>query len=261
MRVLVTGGTGTLGSEVVKAASEAGHIVRVMSRRTRPEGMFCGDEWVQADLTTGEGLAEAVRGVQVIVHSATSPGPSARTVDIEGTRYVLEAAYMADVGHFIYPSIVGIDEIPFSYYRHKLSAEQLVEAAKTPHTILRATQFHEFVDQVIAAAARLPVFAFLPTRFQVQSVAASEVAGRIADLVGEGARGRLPNFCGPEVARVGALADAWMKARDTYKRIVRLPLPGKTARAFREGKNTDASRKVGEITWSEWLKNAAQEPA
>lgn len=260
MRVLVTGGTGTLGGEFVKAAIDDGYTVRIMSRRLRPEDSFDKVEWVQADLTTGEGLADAVRDVQVIVHGATSPA-AAKKVDVEGTRYLLQVSDAAGIHHFIYPSIVGIDDIPFSYYKHKRSAEHLVETASTPHTILRATQFHEFVDEIIATAMRLPLAILLPTQFQVQSVAASEVAGRICELIGEGASGRLPNFGGPEITRLEEMAGDWMKARGRHKRIIRLPVPGKTARAFRDGKNTDPLRKEGRITWREWLDEVRQEAA
>lgn len=253
MNVLVTGGTGTLGSAFVDAAIEAGHSVRILSRRPRPENGTNDVEWAQADLATGDGMPEAISGADAILHAATSPGFRAAKVDVEGTRRLVEASHAAGVEHFIYPSIVGVDEIPFSYYRHKLEAERIVEESRVPHSILRATQFHAFVDQLISAAMRLPLLTLLPTDFLVQSVAASEVAGHLSRLLDGGASGRLPNFGGPEVHHLGDMASVWMEARRTQKQVVPLPLPGQMAQAFREGKNTDATRKEGSITWREWL--------
>ena len=253
MNVLITGGTGTLGSKFAQAASREGHTVRILSRRLRPPDHNDETEWAQADLATGEGVPEAVSGVHAVMHAATSPGFSAEKVDVQGTRRLIEASENAGIDHFMYPSIVGIDEIPFSYYQHKLKAERIIENSDVPHTILRATQFHAFVDQIISAAMRLPLVALLPTDFQVQSVAASEVAARLRQCLDEGASGRLPDFGGPKVSRVEDMARAWMRARQKLKRLIQLPLPGRTAQAFREGKNTNPNRKEGKITWDEWL--------
>lgn len=253
MKVLVTGGTGTLGNKFVSAATDAGHAVRILSRRSHPENRQGETEWARADLATGEGVAEAVRGIDAVMHAATSPGFGAAKVDVEGTRRLVEISQAASVGHILYPSIVGIDKIPFSYYRHKLQAETIIEESSVPHSILRATQFHTFVDQIVSAAMRLPLVTLLPTDFRVQSVAASEVAQRLSRLLGEGASGRLPNFGGPEVAHLDEMASIWMDVKGKRKRVIRLPLPGRAAQAFRDGKNTDPNRKAGRITWRRWL--------
>lgn len=262
MHILVTGGTGTLGRVFASAAAQAGHDVRIMSRRTRPtwEAAHLGvaaPGWAQADLKTGEGVREAVEGMDAVLHAATSPGLGAKKVDVEGTRRLLDAAQAAGVGHFMYPSIVGIDEIPLGYYRRKREAERLVKESPVPHTLLRATQFHAFVDQVFSALASLPLVALLPTDFQMQSVAASEVAQHLARHV-ERPGERLADFGGPEVSSVGEQARIWLEAHAKRRRLVRLPLPGKTARAFRRGANTAPQHRQGEITWREWLDQDAQ---
>lgn len=253
MRVLVTGGTGTLGSTFAKAAAEAGYTVRIMSRRPRPQDVPTGLEWASADLETGEGIDEAVSQVDAILHAATRPGLQSRNVDVDGTRRLVEAARAAGVAHVIYPSIVGIDEIPYRYYRHKLEAERIIAESGIPHTILRATQFHTLVDQVLAAASRIPFVIPLPTDFCMQSVAASEVALRLRQALADGAGGRLPDFGGPEVDSVGEMARAWMDVTKKHRCLVRLPLPGQTARAFREGKNTVPGQAQGELRWRTWL--------
>ena len=121
--VLVTGGAGRLGSKVVKELTAPGYRVRIMSRKPQPANLLSATEWVQADLETGQGIADAVTGIDVVVHAASSPFKHTRRIDIDGTRLLLEQARVAGVAHVIYISIVGIDRIPYSYYRAKLAAE------------------------------------------------------------------------------------------------------------------------------------------
>ena len=102
---------------------------------------------------TGEGLAAAVADVDVVIHAASDPrgDPAA---DEEGTRRLAAAARAAGVGHVVYVSIVGIDRIPFPYYARKLAAERALAASGQPYSILRATQFHSFVDFLLGKAAQ-----------------------------------------------------------------------------------------------------------
>src|SRR5918997_6164272 len=149
--VLVTGGTGSLGRRVVNRLRGPGYEVRTLSRSARGAGV------VRGDLLTGEGLARALKGVDVLIHSASSPGKAYKT-DVEGTGRLLEAAGWAGVSHVVFVSIVGVDRTPFPpYYRAKLEAERIVERSPVPWTILRATQFHEFVLKQIRLLERLPV--------------------------------------------------------------------------------------------------------
>src|SRR4051794_6980079 len=130
--VLVTGGTGVLGRHVVSLARERGHDVRVLSRRPGA-GTHVGD------LATGAGVAEAARGAELVVHAASDTRRLGRS-DLEQTRRLLAAA--RDARHLLFISIVGIDAIPYAYYRRKLACERAVAASGVPHTTLRATQFH-----------------------------------------------------------------------------------------------------------------------
>ena len=139
-KVLVTGGTGSLGRELTPRLLAAGYTVRIMSRRNPKPGEDARVEWVQASLESGTGLSEAIKGVNVVVHAASNPAK--REVDVTGTARLLNEARTAGVQQFVYISIVGIDRIGFSYYRNKLAAEHLIEASGLPWTILRATQFH-----------------------------------------------------------------------------------------------------------------------
>jgi len=249
-RVLVTGGTGVLGRELVPRLAAADFTVRVLSRRPAPAE--ARTEWAQAQIETGEGLAEAVDGVDVIAHCASSPFRRTREVDVEGTRHLLDAAKAASVSHFVYISIVGIDRIPLAYYRHKLAAEKLIQASGVPYSILRAPQFHTLVDEIMRNLLRLPV-GFYPAGFKFQPIGPGEVAERMVQAVEDGPGGRLPEIAGPEVRSAGELARAWLKARGKRRLLLPLPLFGKVAAGYRAGYNCAPDSKYGRITWAEWL--------
>jgi nucleoside-diphosphate-sugar epimerase len=157
-RVLITGATGVLGQELIAELRASGrYAVRAASRAMKASESSPDIEWVRVDLTTGEGLSEAVRDVEVVIHAATSPDRNAKRVDVEGIGQLLREAKDAGVRRIVYPSIVGVDRIPLSYYRHNLAAEKLIEAGGMPFTIHRFTHFHTFVDGLLGASARLPV--------------------------------------------------------------------------------------------------------
>ena len=254
-RVLVTGGSGTLGREVVVRLARDGHRVRVMSRRSRePEaGGQAGTEWAQADLQSGEGLAGAVAGVDAIVHAASSPNIRTKEVDVDGTERLLAHARDAGVSHVVYISIVGIDRIPYPYYKHKLAVEGLVERSGLPWTILRATQFHSLIEFILRRAMRLPV-AFLATGLRFQPLDPGEAANRLCECVAAGPSGRVPDIGGPEVRTLGDLARSRSDLLGLNRRVVPLPVPGRVAEGFRKGYNTVPENRYGKITWEDWLR-------
>src|SRR3712207_5287746 len=182
--ILVTGGTGSLGSRIVDRLNVAGEDMRVMSRVRRANT-------VRGDPLTGEGLAEAVEGIGTIIHCDSSPVFKTRQVDVEGTRRLLQAASRAGVSHVVFILIVGGDRNPyFPYYRMKLETERIVEQASVPWTILRATQFHEFVLRQIRYLELGPV-ALAPKGFLLQPIDPGEVADRQPGRLQPVARGGL----------------------------------------------------------------------
>ncbi len=112
--ILITGGTGGLGSALADEARAAGHRIRIMSRRPAPVSLLPNTEWAQADVLTGQGLRSALDGVDTVIHAATSPFNKAWETEVEGTRNMAAAAKAAHTPHFIYVSIVGIDRIPLT---------------------------------------------------------------------------------------------------------------------------------------------------
>ena len=251
MRILVTGGTGVLGRELVREA-DGGYTVRVMSRRDPKTNPWPHLEWAQADLRTGRGLQAAVTDVQTIIHAATSPLLHPNAVDVEGTRRLLEQARAVGVAHFVYISIVGVDQIPFPYYKRKYQAERLVREAGIPWSILRVTQFHTLIDQFLQPLTWLPMVLF-PTDFKSQPIDPGVVAERVCKAVVADPAGYLPNLGGPKVHTFGEMAQVWMAARGLRRRLIRLHIPGKAAQGFRLGLNTCPEHKDGRITWADWL--------
>ncbi len=245
--VLVTGGRGALGSGVVDHLRAAGSEVRVLSRSGKPGT-------VRGDLATGAGLDEAVGVADVIVHCASNPFRKTRQTEVAGTERLIRAAARAGVSHLVYVSIVGVDRNPhYFYYRAKLNAEQIVGRSAVPWTILRATQFHDFVLKGLKALEVGPVAA-VPKDFLFQPVDVGEVAGRLAELALSEPAGRVPDLGGPEIKTAAGLARAYLEGAGRRKMILELPLPGKLARAFREGAQTCPEGERGRVTWEEFLR-------
>jgi uncharacterized protein YbjT (DUF2867 family) len=251
MRILVTGGTGVLGREVVASAEAAGHTVRVGSRGPRHAGIPAGREWAVMELASGAGMDEAVAGVDGVIHAASDPKNS--RADVDGTRALVAACRRGGVGHLVYVSIVGIDRIPMRYYQHKLAAEEIVADGGVPWSILRATQFHPFIDQLLTSASRVPLVMALPAGFHVQSVDVAEVARRLLRCIDDGPGGRLPDFGGPEAMPLREAAREWRAARGVKKPLLSIPLPGRAAAALRAGANTVPSGEHGTLRWRDWL--------
>jgi uncharacterized protein YbjT (DUF2867 family) len=195
-----------------------------------------------------------VEGVGTIIHCASSPLRKPRQVDVEGTWRLLRAASWAGVSHVVFISIVGVDRNPYyPYYRAKLDAERAVERSGLPWTTLRATQFHEFVLKQIQFLELGPV-ALAPKGFVLQPIDTGEVADRLVELTLSQPSGRAPDVGGPEVRTFAELARSYQEATGRRRRLVEVPIPGKTARAFRQGAQICRERRYGKITWEEFLR-------
>ena len=247
-RVLVTGGTGVLGRRVVDRLRSAGVGTRVLSHSGKPGT-------IRGDLLTGEGLQPAVRGIDTLIHCASSPFRKAREVDVEGTGRLLEAAARAGVSHLVYISIVGIDlAASYPYYRVKLDAERVVEGSPVPYTILRATQFYDLVLMALRFLDRLPVLP-VPKGFLGQPIDAGEVADRMVELALSKPAGRVPDIGGSEVSTLAGAARTYLEVTGRRRRILELPVPGKTARAFREGALLCPDGTYGQVRWEDFLRS------
>ncbi|MEU1808035.1 SDR family oxidoreductase [Micromonospora aurantiaca (nom. illeg.)] len=249
MRVLVTGATGRLGRVAVPRLRDEGFTLRAMSRRPRTGD---GVEWVAADLATGAGLAEAVAGVDAVLHLASSPQRHTHDIDVLGTRRLAVAAGHAGVRHLVFVSIVGIDRVPLGYYRHKLAAEQVVAAGPVPWSVLRATQFPELLEGLLSVVSRLgPVIG--DRAVLAQPVDTGEVADRLAVLLLAGPSNRVEDFGGPEVLRFDDAARAWLAARRIRRPLLPVRIPGRLGRELRAGGLTTTATPTGVRTWADHL--------
>ncbi|HEX3270819.1 MAG TPA: NAD(P)H-binding protein [Ktedonobacterales bacterium] len=249
--VLVTGATGTLGRAVVHALLAGRHTARALSRRVQV-ALPTGAELVVGDLAQNTDLAEALTGVNAIIHCASDP-KHAQIVDVEGTRRLLEAASGA-TPHLIYPSIVGIDRSAYPYYQAKLTAEQLIALGPLPWTILRATQFHDFVARLlrsfgVATSAEIVI----PDGMRFQSVYVREVAARLVSFVERGPVGRDADMGGPEILTFDAMAAAYLRIRGRSATIRSANLSGALHDVFRSGVNLTPDHAQGVVTWDAWL--------
>jgi uncharacterized protein YbjT (DUF2867 family) len=252
--ILVTGGTGTLGRLVVRRLRDAGSNVRILSRHSREAED--GIEFMTGDLATGEEIEGAVEGIETIVHLAGSAKG-----DEDKARNLVRAASGAGAQHLVYISVIGADRIPigsrmdramFGYFESKRAAERVVADSGLPWTTLRATQFHDLILTVAQQMAKLPVVP-VPAGFRVQPIEADEVAARLVELsLGEPA-GLVPDMGGPRVYGVADLLRGYLRASQRRRLIVPVWLPGKAARAFRDGANLAPEQAVGHRTWEEFL--------
>ena len=214
-RIAVAGGTGVVGRHVVDALTESGCEPLVLARSTG------------VDLVRGAGLDAALRDVRAVVdvsNVATQRRQAAVGFFTAATTALLAAGVRAGVRHHVVLSIVGVDRVDTGYYAGKRAQEELVLAGDVPATVLRATQFHEFAEQVLSDA-RGPV-APVPS-MRVQPVAAREVGEHLAELALAAPQGRVPELAGPDVHDLTDLVHRVLRARGSRRLVV--PLRGPTA--------------------------------
>jgi len=242
MNIAIVGGTGTLGRQVVSQLRARGHEVRVLSRNA-PE--------YRVDLTTGDGLDKALAGCDVVVDASNNASRTASATLVDGTRRLLAAGREAGVAHHVCVSVLGCELVPAAYFKVKAEQENVVAQGTVPWTIVRATQFHEYVAAMMAAPARYGV---VPVPSAVlQPVASAEVAAVVADIAADGTRRGRVEVAGPELASVADLARTWRKAVGKRAVLVPLPLPGTLAKALRGGALTSAHPDIrGSQTFAAW---------
>ena len=253
--ILVTGGTGTLGRLVVPRLRAAGRTVRVLSRRGGPDED--GVEHVTGDLATGDGVAAAVDGIEIVMHLAgTGKG------DEDKARHLVHAARRERIRHLVYISVVGADRVPiesaidramFGYFGSKREAELVIAESGLPWTTLRATQFQDAFLTLARAISKLPVIP-VASGVRFQPIDADEVACRLVELALGHPAGLVPEIGGPRVYGMGDLVRGFLRADRRRRRpVLSIRLPGRAARAFRDGANLTPSGAIGRRTWEEFL--------
>jgi uncharacterized protein YbjT (DUF2867 family) len=248
MTILVTGGTGTLGRELVPLLRSRDADVAVLSRRAHPA-------FRTGDLGTGAGVEAALDGIDTVVHLAAG-GDQAREADT-----LTAAMRTAGVERLVFISIAGIDAIPFPYYRAKLAAEQIVLSSPLDTRVLRTTQFHSFVAAPFLAQRGWPVV--LAPRLGVQPIDVRVVAERLAELTTDDSPatryGRVPDLGGPQVLTGGEIAEIVDARLGLRRRIVQFGLPGSAWAAFAQGSHLVHDNPSGGRSFAQYLADATIE--
>lgn len=243
MKMAIAGGTGTVGRHVVEVARERGHDVVSLSRS---EGV---------DLVSGRGLDQALQGMDTVIDvSGIESMSTKKNVDYftNSTQNLLAAGKKAGVRHHIALSIVGIDRATSGLYAGKLVQEDAVRHGGVPWTLLRSTQFHEFVPLTVKVASAGPLVV-VPKMF-TQPIAAREVAEALIAAAEAGPQGRITDLGGPRTEELADLVRAYLAKTGQRRRTLAVPFPGPMGEAMRRGDLVPAAgAAVGRQTFREWL--------
>jgi uncharacterized protein YbjT (DUF2867 family) len=244
MRIAVAGGTGLVGRYVVAELRAAGHEPVVL---TRSAG---------ADVITGDGLDAALDGAQAVIDVTNTPTMSGRksvAFFTAGTGNLLTAGRRAGVQHHVVLSIVGTGRpgMTGGYNAGKVAQEALVRQSGMPFSIMRATQFHQFIPELLD---RIPGPVLLVPRMRIQPVAACEVAAELAGLAAGPPAGMAPEIAGPEQADLADLARQLSQARRSRRPVLQVRVPGAAGQAMAAGAMLPAGPGLrGTQTFAGWL--------
>jgi uncharacterized protein YbjT (DUF2867 family) len=245
MKIVVIGGTGLIGSKTVAILRQSGHEVVAASPKSGVNSI------------TGEGLKEAMAGAQVVIDLANSPSFEDKAVleffETSG-RNLLAVEAAAGVRHHVALSIVGTDRTPDNgYFRAKVAQEKLIETSGIPYTIVRATQFLEFLGAIAASATDGKIVRLSPGLFQ--PIAADDVAAAVADAALAAPRNGIVEIAGPEPAPFDEIIARYLKAIGDPREVVR-----DTEARYFGGRVEERSlvplgeARLGRIGLDEWLR-------
>ncbi|MFI1620101.1 SDR family oxidoreductase [Streptomyces lydicus] len=241
MKIAVIGGTGLIGSQVVKDLNAAGHEAVPHSKSTG------------IDVISGKGLDEAVAGADVLVNLTNSP-----TFDEASAAFfqasmdnLLAAGRKSGLRHFVILSIVGVDRVPeLDYYRAKALQENILAAGPIPYSIVRATQFMEFMDAVMSWTADSDTVRLPAT--PIQPIASKDVAAAVAEVAAGAPLGGIRNIAGPEVFSLDELGRITLAHRSDGRTVVTDPTAGMFA-AVKGDVLTDPDARLAPTRYTDWL--------
>src|SRR4051794_34057982 len=247
MKIVVIGGTGLIGSKAVAILRQGGHEVLAASPKSG------------VNTVTGEGLKGAVAGAQVVIDLANSPSFEDKAVleffETSG-RNLLAAEAAAGIRHHVALSIVGTDRTPDNgYFRAKVAQEKLIETSGIPYTIIRSTQFLEFLGGIAASSTDGNVVRLSSGLFQ--PVAADDVAAIVADVALAAPRNGIVEIAGPERAPLNEIVSRYLKAVGDPREVVRDPEARHFGARIEERSLVPLGEaRLGRISLDEWLRRS-----
>jgi uncharacterized protein YbjT (DUF2867 family) len=242
MNIAVMGGTGLIGSQVVKLLQAAGHDARPYSPSTG------------VDLLTGDGLDGALKGADVVVNLTNSPtfdeaSPAFFQTSMDN---LLAAARRQDVGHAVVLSILGVDQVPdLVYYRAKVLQEDILKAGPVPYSIVRVTQFFEFIVPTMSLTSDDSTVRLPSTR--IQPMASADVAQAVADVSAGTPLQGIQNHAGPEVFRLDELGRITLAAEGDHRSVVTDDTAGLFAAVRGDALIAKDDAIIAPTTYREWL--------
>jgi len=244
MKIVVIGGSGLIGKKLIAILSNLGHEAISASPSSG------------VNTLTGEGLPEVLKGANVVVDVSNSPSfEDAAVLEFFETsnRNLLAAEIAAGVGHHVALSVVGADRLPDSgYMRAKLAQEALIRASKVPYTIVRATQFHEFMGG-IAASCDDGVSVRVPTA-PMQPIGSDDVARFLADYVVGPAQNGIREIAGPESKSISEFVQQYLSANSDTRTVVADPNGRYFGTALdSRGLTAGEDARLSQTTFEEWL--------
>ncbi|MGW4439657.1 SDR family oxidoreductase [Streptomyces sp. NPDC004596] len=241
MKIAVIGGTGLIGSQVVENLTAAGHEAVPHSKSTG------------VDILSGRGLDEAVAGADVVVNLANSPTFDEASLAFFQTSMdnLLAASDKGGVGHFVILSIVGVDQVPeLDYYRAKALQERILEAGRIPYSIVRATQFMDFMDAVLSWTADADTVRLPAT--PIQPIASKDVAAAVAEVATGAPLNGIRDIAGPEVFTLDEVGRITLTHKGDSRTVVTDPTAGMFA-LVKGDVLTDENAQLAPTHYADWL--------
>ena len=244
MKFAVIGGTGFIGSRVVQALIGRGHDANAHSRSTG------------VDIITGQNVDSALAGADVVINVTDAPSFDSAAFAFFQTSMdnLLQASAKASVGHFVLLSIVGIDHVPaVAYYRAKVLQEDILKAGPILYSIVRATQFMEFVGTILSMTTDVDAGVIRLPRTPIQPIAAADVVSFIVETATGSPVNGIINIAGPDVYPLDELGRITLAAKNDLRTVVVDDTAGLFSAVPANAITAGTDARIGAVHYRDWL--------
>ena len=251
--ILVTGGTGLLGKEVVNQLLALKYEVSVLSSKKKisvPDGV----ELFKGDLASNRGLQEATENADIIIHCASNPKDT-QSVDIKGTQNLLNAIDKDKTLHFVYISIINVDKSDYAYYQTKIKVEQMIAGSGIPFSVLRTTQFFDYVLNILESFDKHQGTIVVPDGMHFQPIEVKEAATLLVDIAQREPVGLVRGVGGPELLKFEEMTKTYLKVMSRNDELKVKHLEGDEYDRYRSENNIWPTNSYGNVTWEAFLRH------